>query len=278
MKRVKRPAFQFYPGDWLRATELRSCSVGARGLWIDMICLMHEGSPYGHLMVGDKVIHPHNLARMVGGTIAEVDGWLSELEQSCVFSRTADGCIYSRRMVRDEEIRSARAAGGILGGNPALMKGAGKVAWKDNLPANLKPTPASASASASATSTHTSATAEEVGQRPPPCPFDEIVRLYHTEMPINPAVVALNDYRQGLIRARWRQVWLERGKRGKPRESADMLERFRSFFADAATSMFLTGQSRPTGDRPVFIADLEWLMRPQNFLKVLEGRYAGDGV
>lgn len=59
--RVKRPAFQFYPGDWLRSTDLRSCSVGARGLWIDMICLMHEGTPYGHLKVNQKVIHPHNL-------------------------------------------------------------------------------------------------------------------------------------------------------------------------------------------------------------------------
>ena len=62
----KRPSFQFYPGDWLRSTDLRSCSVLARGLWIDMICLMHEGSEYGFLKVGKKVILPANLATMVG--------------------------------------------------------------------------------------------------------------------------------------------------------------------------------------------------------------------
>ena len=73
---MKRPSFQFYPGDWMRSTDLRCCSVGARGLWIDMICLMHEGKPYGHLKVGDKVIHAQNLASITGATIQEVEGWL----------------------------------------------------------------------------------------------------------------------------------------------------------------------------------------------------------
>ena len=143
---MKRPAFQFYPGDWLRATELRSCSVGARGLWIDMICLMHEGCPYGHLKVGEKVILPTNLARMVGATIDEVHGWLDELSEANVFSRDDAGCIFSRRMVRDEKVRRSRAEGGKLGGNPALISGGAKV----NHAANLQATPASASASASA--------------------------------------------------------------------------------------------------------------------------------
>jgi hypothetical protein len=139
---MKRPSFQFYPGDWLRSTKLRSCSVGARGLWIDMICLMHEGAPYGYLKVGAKVILPANLARMIGATLPEVEGWLSELEHAEVFSRDDAGCLFSRRMVRDEKLRESRAAGGILGGNPALLK--------VNLPANLQPTPASSSASSSA--------------------------------------------------------------------------------------------------------------------------------
>ena len=69
---MKRPSFQFYPSDWLRDTALRSCSTGARGLWMDMICFMHEGSPYGHLKVGDKVILAFNLSRMVGETLEVV--------------------------------------------------------------------------------------------------------------------------------------------------------------------------------------------------------------
>jgi hypothetical protein len=119
---MKRPSFQFYPSDWLRDTSLRICSSGARGLWIDMICHMHAGEPYGHLKVGTKVILPSNLAAMVGATLPEVEGWLAELEAVGVFSKTEDGCIFSRRMIRDEDVRNKRAAGGIRGGNPALMK------------------------------------------------------------------------------------------------------------------------------------------------------------
>lgn len=143
---AKRPAFQFYPGDWLRSTDLRSCSVGARGLWIDMICLMHEGNPYGYLKVGDKVILPVNLAAMVGASLGNVTEWLAELEKSGVFS-LKNGCIICRRMIRDERIRESRAKGGILGGNPALL-GKDKV----NLDANLGLTPAVAVAVASASS------------------------------------------------------------------------------------------------------------------------------
>lgn len=146
---VKRPSFQFYPGDWMRDLALRSCSVKARGLWIDMLCLMHEGQPYGHLKVGSKVILPDNLAFMVGLEIEELNTCLSELKNAEVFSEKEGGCMYSRRMVRDEKIRKSRAAGGFKGGNPSLKKDNHKIESKVNLPTNLKPTPSSSSSSAS---------------------------------------------------------------------------------------------------------------------------------
>lgn len=142
----KRPSFQFYPSDWLRDTALRSCSTGARGLWMDMICYMHEGNPYGHLKVGDKVILASNLARMVGETLDVVEGWLKELEQAGVYDLTSDGVICSRRMIRDENLRNIRASGGKLGGNPAL-KDKGKVNLKVIQEDNQKPTPSSSSSS-----------------------------------------------------------------------------------------------------------------------------------
>jgi hypothetical protein len=147
---MKRPSFQFYPSDWLRDTALRSCSTGARGLWIDMICFMHEGNPYGYLKVGDKVIHPSNLARMVGEPLEVVEGWLTELQEANVFD-VDDGAICSRRMIRDEKLRQKRAEGGKLGGNPAL-KVIHKVNHKVNLEVKQKPTPSSSSSSSSSSS------------------------------------------------------------------------------------------------------------------------------
>lgn len=110
---MKRPSFQFYPGDWLRDPALRACSSAARGLWIDMICLLHEGQPYGHLTLNGKDILPPILARILGADVKDILTWLDELESVGAFSRTESGTIYSRRMVRDEEIRQARASGGV---------------------------------------------------------------------------------------------------------------------------------------------------------------------
>jgi len=150
---MKRPSFQFYPSDWLRDTALRTCSLAARGLWIDMICYMHEGNPYGVLKVNQKVILAPNLAVMIGATLPETEGWLDELESAGVFDRGENGEIMSRRMIRDESLRNARASGGKLGGNPSLVKGKvnGKVNLTPNLEVenkvNIKPTPSSSSSS-----------------------------------------------------------------------------------------------------------------------------------
>jgi hypothetical protein len=110
----------FYPADWRKDPELRVCSIAARGLWIDMIALMHEGEPYGHLVVNGIAISEPQLARLVGESTAVVKRLLAELESRNVFSRNAEGVIFSRRMVADEHIRDVRAASGKLGGNPAL--------------------------------------------------------------------------------------------------------------------------------------------------------------
>lgn len=110
---VKRPAMLFYCGDHLRDIALSACSLAAQGLWWRMQCVMHDCRPYGVLSLRGKDIPPPVLARMVGANPEETAVLLSELESAGVFSRNADGLIYSRRMVRDELIRSKRAAGGV---------------------------------------------------------------------------------------------------------------------------------------------------------------------
>lgn len=117
-----RPYFPFYPGDWLRDTALRSCSLEARGLWIDMLCYMHDGEPYGHLKVKGKVISEDNLSGLLGVNLRDLRRLLKELERAGVFDRGSGDVILNRRMVRDDELRQRRASGGAQGGNPALLK------------------------------------------------------------------------------------------------------------------------------------------------------------
>lgn len=118
---TKRPAFQWYPGDWQRDTALRACSLEARGLWIEMLNIMHDGVPYGHLTAGGLPISDAELATLVGVTGRKATALLFVLESRGVFSRTEAGVIYSRRMVKDEKLRETRAASGRLGGNPDLV-------------------------------------------------------------------------------------------------------------------------------------------------------------
>jgi hypothetical protein len=110
---MKRPAFQFYPGDWLRDAALRSCSIPARGVWIDMLCIMHDGNPYGHLRVNEKDVQLEVLAKMIGIEKKALRKCVKELENHGVFSRNDLGTIYCRRMVRDESVREKRASGGV---------------------------------------------------------------------------------------------------------------------------------------------------------------------
>src|SRR5262245_8608246 len=102
---TKRPSFQFYPADCRNDPAVRMCSLAARGLWWEMICVMHTCEPYGHLVAAGLPIKPEELARIVGEGARDVKRWLGELESKAVFSRTAEGIIYCRRMVRDAKER-----------------------------------------------------------------------------------------------------------------------------------------------------------------------------
>ena len=100
-----------------------------------------------------------------------------------------------------------------------------------------------------------------VGNAVPNCPHKEIVALYHECLPMCPTVRSWGKTRQGYLQARWRE--------DAKRQSLDW---WRGYFKYVADSRFLTGRvSRP--DKPPFVASLEWLVRPENFAKVIEGTY-----
>lgn len=151
---MKRPAFQFYPADWRKDPALSACSLAARGLWIELMCIAHEGGTYGVLSINGKPMAPAQIARMVGESPAAVVKLLAELEDAGVFSRDEQGCIYSRRMVKDEHVRNVRADAGRLGGNPNLLKQKVKQNGEQNL------TPSSSSSSSSSENEDTAPSAK----------------------------------------------------------------------------------------------------------------------
>lgn len=95
---------KFWPQDWERDSCLADCSLAAQGLWIRMLCLMHEASPRGHLVQNGKQVSDTKLARASRISEREVLRLVNELEAEGVFSRTPEGTIFSRRMVRDDAL------------------------------------------------------------------------------------------------------------------------------------------------------------------------------
>ncbi len=188
----KPPAFQFYPGDWRRDTALRSCSVAARGLWVDLMCLMHDGEPYGHLSVQGRALTDAQSASMVGLALPTYRKLLKELETAGVPSRDEKRCLYSRRMVRDEQVRRARAEGGPKSlENPNVPRPKGPSegppeGYPSDHPSgeSFGGSPASASASATALTTPTTAAATE-NRSPGGIPLDLsawVPAEYHGEL------------------------------------------------------------------------------------------------
>jgi uncharacterized protein YdaU (DUF1376 family) len=105
----------------------------------------------------------------------------------------------------------------------------------------------------------------------PGCDHKSVVALYHELLPLCPRVEVWNDQRAGFLRSRWREVAVDLAKQGPVTREA-ILGWWRDFFGHIATSPFLTGKVG-SKDRPAFLADLEWLLRPGNFAKIIEGRY-----
>ena len=91
-------------------------------------------------------------------------------------------------------------------------------------------------------------------------PVQQIVDLYHEILPANPRVVKITPARRSLIKQRWN-------------DELKTLDNWRNYFEHVAQSNFLTGRAIPQNGKPVFFADLEWLVRPSNLVKVAEGKY-----
>ena len=125
----KLPWIKFWPADWLSDEALRLVSVGARGLWIDMLCLMAKSERPGYLQVNGGV-NPtlDQVARLVALPEAQLEPLITELMKAGVCSvEHGTGIVYSRRMVRDRAEYERASEFGKRGGNPIIMRVKGRV-------------------------------------------------------------------------------------------------------------------------------------------------------
>lgn len=162
---MKLPAFQFYPGDWRKDPDLSRCSKAAKGVWVDMMCLMFECEERGVLATGGLPWTNEEIAAAVGGDLTGALTCIQELLDKRVAHRNESGAVYSRRMVRDEHKRKSCGNAGKMGGGNPKFKGQGKGNSKGDVKGDSKQnTKASSSSSSSFSSSNITSSDEEGGK------------------------------------------------------------------------------------------------------------------
>ncbi len=289
---MKRPAFQFYPDNWRNNANLRRCSWAARGVWIEVMCLMHDSDRYGVLDWPLKEI-----AQALGCPISA----LRELAEKVVlkgcdkgtceaFSYTPrsgrrdgtpvtlvppqDGPIwFSSRMVKDEYLREVRGEGSRFKG-PSNQ--APDHSPKGGIGEAIGATPLGAQSDGSPTPS------PPLGKKEPPLPpvpGGSAVDLLGD--PIDPPAAPEVDPEEPLwaVLGEWNQTKhddapavKEIGDDLRRRRTGDLLARagslvlVRRYFAHIAKQPGLTGQGRNSE----FVAFYDWCIRPEIVTRLSE--------
>ena len=114
---------------------------------------------------------------------------------------------------------------------------------------------------------------EPEGDSFPSCNHQAVISLYHQHLPTLRKVEVWNPARQGYLRQRWREVAADISQ-SRPATHEEILDWWAGFFQHINKSKFLTGKVNSKDGR-AFLADLEWIIKPSNFAKIVEGKYHG---
>lgn len=105
---------------------------------------------------------------------------------------------------------------------------------------------------------------------PSACPHQQLIDLFASKVPELPKPRIWTGKRHKDMLARWKWVMAQKADDGsaKHQQTEDGVQFFARFFDYVASSDFLTGRSGAWEK-----CDLPWLMKEENFAKVIEGNY-----
>lgn len=190
---MKRPAFQFYPADWRKDANLRRCSPAARGVWMDVLCVLHDSDEYGIVRwplkelasaAGASIAHLKELAEkrvIKGGDKGAVEALIYTPRhgrrdgEPVTLIPAQDGPLwFSARFVRDEYVRTVRGESSRFGADKGdAPKDAPKPPFGDG-----------SSTSSSSSPSGNSSDAYASGGKPPMSP-EEIIFTYGVPLLVN---------------------------------------------------------------------------------------------
>lgn len=256
---MKRPSLQFYPGDWRKDPAVQSLDYFDRGVWIELLCIMHESSERGVLLLNGTPMPVEALQNLLGLDNQTTTKTLATLQARGVAKvRQSDGAIYSKRMVEDEQLSEIRRNAGSKGGNPSLLKqNPSKPEANDNQISKQNPTPSSSSSSSI---------------KAPPNPLTgesaaaAIIAEYHSALPRCERIAVLNPKRKRRIAEidkLARQICEQQGW------GYDRAEFWGAYFAECATDPWMRGDV-PNPKNAAWKQTLDVLIREDRFAGIMD--------
>lgn len=94
-------------------------------------------------------------------------------------------------------------------------------------------------------------------KKPDDTPYDELVELYHSVLSDLSPWVKISTARKTALRSRWNTS-----------DNTKSIEWWKDFFEHIKSSNFLMGRTKPP-----FNCNLDWILKENNFLKIVEGKY-----
>lgn len=241
---MAKPWYPKYTGDYLRKTKhLSLVHHGAYGLMLDWYYANRKPLP-------NDVSEIYRIC----GAVTPVEQQATDRVLKDFFKLREDG--YHNDRADQEIIASDRAS--------AHGKAAADARWMPGeCPSDAQGIPPQPLSQPQPETTITPATAGGAGTAVPACPHREIIEAYHRLLPCGTQVkLSLwQGHRAQALVTRWRE--------DKSRQSVAWWE---GFFSHCAKSKFLTGKVDKPGRDP-FVVSLDWLLKPANMVKVLEGYY-----
>lgn len=288
--------------DWMTDLSLRMCTHHERGVWLDVLCLMHKSERVGVL--------DWPLTQIAKAAGADVETLCSLVKKGVLKGKSADGAprVHSRvdlpltyaamhsRKKGAEIILLDEVVGDlwycdwmVIGGHK--RKNASAVALsltsKETARAVIMTdkggTPAVAQAAAvdsftldGGASVKQSSRSKPRTQRVPDCPYEAIVEQFLARFPKAPRPRALSSTsRLGqAIQGMWRTMAKGSDDEFSGYASTERgLEKWGRIFDLAKKSKFLRGEVAPKADGEAFRISIDWLMTRKHVELVLNGYY-----
>jgi hypothetical protein len=106
----------------------------------------------------------------------------------------------------------------------------------------------------------------------PPCPYEDIVAIYHEVLPELPRVRLMPDKRKKALQSMWRFVLTKPKSDGSPRatNNGEALAWIRGYFERARDNDFLMGRTPRAGEHANWQCDLDFLLTDKGKAHVIE--------